>query len=157
MHRCCCVPLCLTPLQLSTHTSLPDTHFLTAVCHISFYRGHMHDEITHHAPGPVFIMYEWVYPLGVCRPGWGKQKTRERLGACQQLTTGWVGLRGPLCGRGPVQAWLMCSVGSQLSVLALSLALLQTSLPPRSAVPSVQRCREGTNLLNGTPVRTTEL
>lgn len=146
----------MAPLQLSAHASLPDTHFLAAVCHISFYRGHIHDEITHQALGPVFIMYEWVYPLGVWRPGWGKQKTRERLRVCQRLTKGWVGLGERLCGRGLVQAWFMCSVGSQSDVLYLSLALLQTSLPRRSAVPSAKHSREGTYLLNSTPVLSTE-
>lgn len=37
-----------------------------------------------------------------------------------------------------------------------NLALLQTSLPWRSAVPSAKQGREGKNVLNTTPVPTTE-
>lgn len=37
-----------------------------------------------------------------------------------------------------------------------NLAVLQTSLPWRSAVPSVKQNREGTNASSATPVRTTE-
>lgn len=85
-----CTTLFGTLAALHTHQP-PDTHFLTAVCHISFYRGHMHDEITHQALGPVFIMYEWVYPLGAWCPGCGNQRTRERPSVCQRLTEGWRG------------------------------------------------------------------
>lgn len=86
-----CTTLFATLAALHTHTALPDTHFLAAVCHISFYRGHMHDEITRQALRPVFIMYEWVYPLGAWRPGWGNQSTRERPSVCRRLTEGWRG------------------------------------------------------------------
>lgn len=36
------------------------------------------------------------------------------------------------------EAWTICTVGSQAGVLALNLALLQTSLPWRSAVPTAK-------------------
>lgn len=76
-----------------THTRAAhtDTHVLTAVCHIYFYRGRVHDEITHQALGPVFIMYDRVYPLGVWCPGWGKpeiQGETERLSAVDQRVGG---------------------------------------------------------------------
>lgn len=41
----------------------PDTSSLQSVT-FPFCRGRMHDEITHRALGPLFIMHEWVYPLG---------------------------------------------------------------------------------------------
>lgn len=68
----------------SRHTPPSPTHTssLQSVT-FSIYRGHMHDEITHQALGPVFIMYEWVYPLGAWCPGWGKP---ENQGEAQRLS-----------------------------------------------------------------------
>lgn len=54
------------------------------------------------------------------------------------------------------EAWFMCTVGSQAGVLALNLALLQTSLPWRSAVPTAKQNIEERNVLNSTPVLTAE-
>lgn len=59
--HCCCVPLYLhpPPATCHTHTALPNTPFLAAVCHIFFL------ERTHawwdHTPGPgAGLYYVWV-------------------------------------------------------------------------------------------------
>ena len=54
----------------------------------------MHDEITHRAPGPVFIMYEWVYPLGAWCPGWGNRRTGEIRRRSSVAERGVVGVGG---------------------------------------------------------------
>lgn len=104
----------------------------------------MRDEITHRAPGPVFIMYEW-------RPGWGNHRARERpqhsstadRGA--EEVSGRVGPRAPARSRSLVQARFMCTEGSQAGVPALSLAPLQTRLPRRSAGATAKQSREEGN------------
>lgn len=54
------------------------------------------------------------------------------------------------------EAWFMLAVGSQAAVLALSLDLLQTSFPRRSAVLTAKQSREERRVQNSTPVLTTE-
>lgn len=68
MRRC---PLLLYTSIWHPHSSPhTHTHTLPSLLHnsllqsatFSFHSGHIRDEITHLAPGPVFIMYEWFYP-----------------------------------------------------------------------------------------------
>ena len=80
----------LAPLTLHTHTHTPSLQSVT----FSFYSGHILDEITHLAPGPVFIMYEWFYP----RDAWCPFFTKE-AGRCPVFISGW-----PRCVRGAGQA-----------------------------------------------------
>lgn len=106
----------------------------------------MRDEITHLAPGRVFIMYEWVYP----RDAWCPFLPEKRGDAqfYQQLTElcqrCGAGRTGEL--RCAAEAWFRCAVGSQAGVLALSLDLLQTSFPRRSAAPTAKQNREEGNV-----------
>lgn len=60
--------------------------------------------------------------------------------------SGWVGPGAPQRSRGLVQAWFMRTVGSRAGGLLLNLALLQTSLPWRSAVPTAKHSGEGRNM-----------
>ncbi|KAK1903185.1 3'(2')5'-bisphosphate nucleotidase CysQ, partial [Dissostichus eleginoides] len=83
----------------------------------------------------------------------------ENQGETQRLSTvdrGVAGVGGAGKLHSAAEAWFMCSVGSQAGVLALNLALLQTSLLWRSAVPTAKQSREGRNVLNSTPVPNTE-
>lgn len=93
--HCCCVLLYLAPSLLSTHTlpSLPHISSLQSVT-FSFYSGHIRDEITHLAPGPVFIMYEWFYPGHAWCPFFAREAAR-----CPAFISGW-----PKCVRGAGQA-----------------------------------------------------
>lgn len=58
--------------------------------------------------------------------------------------------------RRAVEAGFTHAVGSQAAVPALSLDLLQTSFPRRSAVLTVKQNRQERNVQNSTPVLTTE-
>lgn len=62
------------------HTRHPPRHTFPhcSLSHFFLQRTRMHNEITHRALGPMFIMYKWVYPLGAWCPGWKSHRSRVR-------------------------------------------------------------------------------
>lgn len=70
---------------------------------------------------------------------------------CQRCGAGGTGKL-----RCAAEAQFTCAVGSQAGVLALSLDLLQTSFPRRSAAPAAKQNREERNVQHSTPVLAAE-
>lgn len=142
-----CTSLFGTLAALRTHTALPDTHFLAAVCHIFFL------ERTHawwdHTPGPgAGLYYVWAGLSSRCLVSVFCQRSGETPGFYQRLAV--VCQRCGAGGTGKLrcaaEAWFTCAVGSQAGAPALSLDLLQTSFPRRSAVPTAKQNREERNV-----------
>lgn len=126
----------------------PSASSLRCSLSLSFCRGHMHDEITRHALGPLFIMYEWVYPLGARCPTWWRHQTREGPWFCQPMAKG-CGDRRRKCA---TEAWWRpssCALGLPGQCATFSLALL------RQASCGGQQCWAHTREENNTPVLTT--
>lgn len=123
--------------------------FLSAVCHISFSRGHTHDEITHGAPGPLFIMYEWVYSPGARCPGWGNRgRGSAFVGGVSEEGVAWG---GPCMAEASVQTWFLCSVAPGPRANAQP-GSASDERPAEVSCARVRQRREGRNVLNSTPV-----
>lgn len=90
----------------------------------------------------------------------GKPENRgeaQHLSAADRGVAGVGGARSCTARRKPGSGLVhvLCGLPGWCAI-ALNLALLQTSLPWRSAVPTAKQSREGRDVLNSTPVLTTE-
>lgn len=160
--HCCGIPLYLAPSLFSTHTH---TH-----THRPPYHTFPHCSLSHFlSTADTFVMRSHTWPRGrslLCMSGFilempGVCFLPENRGDAQFLPAADRGV-SEVWGRWDrelhcaAEAWFTHAVGSQAAVLALSLDLLQTSFPRRSAVLTVKQNREERNVQNSTPVLTTE-
>lgn len=123
--------------------SLPHTSSLQSVTFLS--REDTCVMRSHTGPwGQCLLCMSGVQVGGTREPGRGPSIC-QRPTEGQRRFQGRVGPRAPLRSRSLVQAWCMCTEGSQAGVPALSLAPLQTRLPWRSAVATAKQSREEGN------------